>query len=91
MDLAGNATKVVNIDGVEYTVQNKLATAQALSYIKDNSTGEITFLGSDFKITAQSDVKHNIIINGSRNEFHGGDLDDIIESVLIHTQAKIGL
>ncbi len=80
-DFAGNASKTLTIDGVQYTVKNKVATSQSLSYIKDTSTGEITFIGNDFEIHGQSDVSHNILINGSRNYVYGGNLSDTITLV----------
>ena len=60
--MGANESKIINIDGVEYTVSNKLSTSQALSYTKDTVTGELVYLGSDFTIQGQSDVAHNIII-----------------------------
>ena len=81
VDFGASESKTINIDGVEYTVSNKLSTSQTLSYTKDTVTGELTFLGSDFTIQGQSDVAHNLIINGSRNSVYGGDLADTISTV----------
>lgn len=76
VDFKGGETKTISIDGVNYTVKNRLASAQGLSYTKDASTGELTFLGNNFTITGQKDVAHNLIINGSRNWVYTGNLDD---------------
>lgn len=70
------ATKTITIDGVNYTVKNRNATATTISYNKDTATNKLTFLGSYFDITCQSDVSHNISIAGSYNYIYGGDLDD---------------
>ena len=78
IDFNKNESKTVTIDGVDYVLRNKLTTAQSISYIKDTATGELTFLASDFYIKAQDGVSHNLIVNGSRNEVHGGNLSDKI-------------
>ena len=74
----GSETRTITIDGVEYSVQNRLSTANDLSYTKDTTTGEITFIGNNFTIRGQSDVAHNMIVNGNNNTIYGGDFDDII-------------
>ncbi len=79
VDFSANESKTINIDGVEYTITNRNARANSLSYSKDTVTGEITFLGGYFTITGQSDVEHNLIINGSYNYVYGGDLNDKIQ------------
>ena len=79
-DFDANATATVNIEGVLYTITNKLNVSQSLSYKKDSKSGEITFYGSSFTIKGQSNVAHNVVINGSNNNFYGGDLDDIIST-----------
>ena len=76
VDFNGSESKTVNIDGVDYTITNRLTTSQSISYIKDTSTGELTFLGSNFDIRGQKDVAHNIIISGSNNHIYGGNLND---------------
>ena len=63
---------------MDYVLRNKLTTAQSISYIKDTATGELTFLASDFYIKAQDEISHNLIVNGCRNEVHGGNLSDKI-------------
>ena len=75
---AGGETRTIIIDGVQYTVKNKLTTANDLSYSKDTSTGELTLLASDFYIKTQDEISHNLIVNGCRNEVHGGNLSDKI-------------
>ena len=80
IDIVAGGTEVVTIDGVEYTVTNKLSnTINSLSYSKNTSTGEVTFLGSNFKIQACDGVEHNIIINGNSNGVIGGNLNDKIQ------------
>ena len=81
-DFAGNETKVITIDGVQYTIKNRLSTSQSISYTKDTTTGEVMFIGNRFEIRGQSDVAHNIIINGKNNYVYGGDLDDKIVAKL---------
>lgn len=78
VDFTGYQTQTITIDGVNYTVTNKLTTEQSLSYVKDTTTGQIEFRGSDFTIKAQTDVSHNLVINGSRNDVYGGNLADTI-------------
>ena len=79
VDFAGNETKTVTIDGVEYTVTNNLTTSQTLSYVKDSS-GTVEFRGSSFTIKGQLDKSHNLVINGSSNSVYGGDLADTIST-----------
>ena len=69
---AGGETRTITIDGVQYTVKNKLTTANDLSYSKDTSTGELTLTASNFEIRGQEDVAHNIIISGRSNNVYGG-------------------
>lgn len=78
-DIASGATQTVVVDGVEYTVKNKLSSVNSLSWTKDTSTGEVTLLGSNFTITSQTNVSHNLIIRGSSNSVYGGDLADTIK------------
>ncbi len=78
-DFRANEKRVITIDGVEYTVTNLQSTAASLSYIKDTASGELTFIGNKFKIEGQSDVVHNLIINGTYNDVYGGDLADKIQ------------
>ena len=78
---AGGETRTITIDGVQYTVKNKLTTANDLSYSKDTSTGELTLIASNFEIRGQSDVAHNLIISGKSNSIYGGDLADTIEEL----------
>ena len=75
---AGGETRTITIDGVQYTVKNKLTTANDLSYSKDTSTGELTLIASNFEIRGQEDVTHNLIISGKYNSIYGGDLNDFI-------------
>ena len=76
---AGGETRTITIDGVNYTVKNKLSTANDLSYSKDASTGELTLTASNFEIRGQEDVAHNIIISGRSNNVYGGKLNDTIK------------
>ncbi len=76
---AGKETKTLNICGITYTVTNNKNTNNSLSYIKDKSTGQITFVASNYEIHGQKDVRHNIVVNGSSNIVYGGDLDDNLE------------
>ncbi len=76
---AGGETRTITIDGVQYTVKNKLTTANDLSYSKDTSMGELTLTASNFEIRGQEDVAHNIIISGRSNNVYGGKLNDTIK------------
>ena len=76
---AGGETKTITIDGVQYTVKNRLTTTNDLSYSKDTSTGELTLIASNFEIRGQEDVAHNIIISGRYNNVYGGKLNDTIK------------
>ena len=78
---AGGETRTITIDGVQYTVKNKLTTANDLSYSKDTSTGELTLIASNFEIRGQEDVAHNLFINGGNNVVYGGNLNDKIEEL----------
>jgi len=80
-DVNGSATETVTIDGITYTFKNKNTTTNSVSYTKDTSTGEITFMCNSFTITGQADVAHNIKLQGSYNALYGGDLDDTIEVI----------
>ena len=78
---AGGETRTITIDGVQYTVKNKLTTANDLSYSKDTSTGELTLIASNFEIRGLEDISHNLIISGKSNYIYGGDLADTIEEL----------
>ena len=78
---AGRETRTITIDGVQYTVRNKLTTANDLSYSKDTSTGELTLLASNFEIIGQKDVAHNVVIDGTYTNFYGGSMDDILSDM----------
>ena len=80
VDIAGNGSKEILIDGVSYIVENLTTTSQSFSYSKDTSTGVVTLYGSNFKITGQDGVSHNLIVSGNHNEVHGGDMDDTIRT-----------
>ena len=78
-DFTGSQTRTIVIDNVEYKITNKSSSTQTISYSKDTTTGELTFYGSNFEIHGQSDVSHNLIIEGSNNYVYGGDLADTIQ------------
>ena len=78
VQFAANEKKVVEIDGVEYTVTNRNSTTNDFTYSKDTATGEVTFSGTGFNIEAQKDVSHNVNISGVSIVFYGGDLQDTI-------------
>lgn len=76
-DFAAGQTKVVTIDGVNYTIKNKQSSSQSLIWRKDD-TGMLSFEMNNFELRAQSDVSHNIDYIGKGNTIYGGDKDDII-------------
>ncbi len=78
VDFAAGETKTLVISGVSYEITNRNTTASSLSYVRNSSTGQITFISSTFTIKGQADVKHNILIRGTSNIVYGGDLDDIL-------------
>ena len=75
---AGGETRTITIDGVQYTVKNKLTTANDLSYSKDTSTGELTLIASNFEIRGQEDISYNLVISGISNNIYGSSKDDIL-------------
>lgn len=76
---AARETKTITIDNITYEVTSRNSNSADLSYKKDESTGQVTFMGSSFTIHAQKDVQHNVLIQGRGLYFYGGDLDDYIE------------
>ena len=79
VDFAASETKTVTIDGVNYTIKNRNASANSLSYSKDSETGGVTFMCNYFTITGQDNVQHNIAISGRDNYVYGGNLDDTLK------------
>lgn len=77
-DFAANSTTTIQIDGVSYTVANNNSATKSLSYSKNKTTGELTLMCSNLKITGQDGVEHNLIIDGASNTIYGGNLDDKI-------------
>ena len=77
VDFGRNETKTVLIDGKEYKITNETTTENQIYYsIVD---GAIHFRnGSNFSIEGQKDVAHNVVLQGSRCTFYGGDLADTI-------------
>ncbi len=73
----GGETRTITIDGVNYTVKNRLSTANDLSYSKDTSTGELTLIASNFEIRGQEDISYNLVISGISNNIYGSSKDDI--------------
>ena len=74
--LNANETRTVTIDGVEYTLRNRDTAAATITWSKDTDTGEVTFNGNYFTITAQNDVSHNIVLNGDYLFYNAGDMGD---------------
>ena len=78
----GGETRTITIDGVNYTVKNRLSTANDLSYSKDTSTGELTLIASNFEIRGQEDISYNLVISGISNNIYGSSKDDILFMIL---------
>lgn len=78
-DFGAKESKVITIDGVEYTITNKLSSSSTISYLKDSSTGQVTFIAKNFIIEGQKDVSHNLLIKGNSNTIYGGNLADKFE------------
>ena len=76
-----NETKTIQIDGKTYTVQNlsDSSSANSLTWTYDNTTGEITFWGSSFGITAADGQDDKIKLSGSSyNQINTGDGADSV-------------
>lgn len=78
IDFSANQTQTIEINGRTYTVKNLQSVASSFSYTLDEDTGVITFLNDKFEITGQSDVSHNVVLNGANCTFYGGSLSDTI-------------
>ena len=76
-----NQTQEVEIDGVTYTLKNRASKTSQVSFSKNLTTGELTFVASNFDIKGQTDVAHNLVIDGTMNDIYTGDLDDIVRDV----------
>lgn len=81
ISVAAGQTSSVVIDGVSYSFRNDNTATSNVSYIKDTSTGVLTLICNKFTVKSQSDVSHNLLIQGSNNKVYGGDLDDTINEV----------
>lgn len=81
ISVAAGQTSSVVIDGVSYSFRNDNTATSNVSYIKDTSTGVLTLICNKFTVKSQSDVSHNLLIQGSNNNVYGGDLDDTINEV----------
>lgn len=79
--VAAGQTSSVIIDGVSYSFKNDNTATSNVSYIKDTSTGVLTLICNKFTVKSQSNVSHNLLIQGSNNNVYGGDLDDTINEV----------
>lgn len=77
-EFTSKESRDIVIDGVTYTITNKSTANNTFTYSKDQDTGVLTFDSSNFEITAQSDVSHNIIISGGSITYNGGNLGDSI-------------
>ena len=81
ISVAAGQTSSVVIDGVSYSFRNDNTATSNVSYIKDTSTGVLTLICNKFTVKSQSDVSHNLLIQGSNNKVYGGDLDDTLDEV----------
>lgn len=81
ISVAAGQTSSVVIDGVSYSFRNDNTATSNVSYIKDTSTGVLTLICNKFTVKSQSDVSHNLLIQGSNNTVYGGDLDDTLYEV----------
>lgn len=81
ISVAAGQTSSVVIDGVSYSFRNDNTATSNVSYIKDTSTGVLTLICNKFTVKSQSDVSHNLLIQGSNNNVYGGDLDDTLDEV----------
>ena len=79
--VAAGQTSSVIIDGVSYSFKNDNTATSNVSYIKDTSTGVLTLICNNFTVKSQSNVSHNLLIQGSNNTVYGGDLDDTLYEV----------
>ena len=73
--------KVVQIADKIYTIEkmkNHDSSSPELTWSYDNSTGEITFGGDSFRITAATGQEDNIILNGAFSQLFTGDNNDTV-------------
>ena len=89
ISVAAGQTSSVVIDGVSYSFRNDNTATSNVSYIKDTSTGVLTLICNKFTVKSQSDVSHNLLIQGSNNNVYGGDLDDTINEVSGYQRNKL--
>lgn len=78
VDVGGNTTTTINIDGVNFKIKNTENLNQTFSYTKNKDTGEVTLTCNKFEITGLSDVEYNLTINGIKNTIYTGERNDIV-------------
>ena len=69
-------TKIITVNGKEYTITNTASYVQNLVYSINGDT--IEFQGTYFKITGNSEQSHNVKLLSQRMTFTGGNLKDTI-------------
>ena len=82
-------TKVISINGVNYTIQNTSGTLSSFVY-KINGDNSIDFGGSQLTIRGQNNVAHNANVYGTSIVFHGGDQNDNITNYASYTTINGG-
>ena len=74
----GNETKVITINGIDYTIKNNSSYTSTLVYSYNPVTGEISFGGYNWIVHGDENKSHNIIFYAGNSSFYGGNLDDKI-------------
>lgn len=83
--LNGKETKTLKINGITYTVTGGTNNQVTVIAGLDKVTGQIVFSTTDtVHIYGQSDVAHNVRLDGYNLNFYGGDLDDKIELTALY-------
>lgn len=69
-------TKVLNINGIDYTITNRSSARDFVWEVEDS--GRINFKSSNFTITGEEGVAHNVKLSNSSIYFNGANLSDTI-------------
>ena len=85
IELSGNETRQILINGIKYEITNNLNKSSTFVY-KINGDKSIDFGGAQLTIKGQEDVAHKVNIYGTRIKFYGGAKDDIITNYASYTE-----
>lgn len=77
VDFTGSETKTVTINGIDYAITNKSASANTLIYSLNGT--QINFKSGNFSIKGDENVAHDVKLSKTGLYFHGGKLADKVE------------